>query len=89
MIDIQTTKIRLATTILNTNDVAVIEAVDKALQKVEQSDNEIIGSHPDGTLLTRQDLKEGIAISEQQIKEGKYSTVEDLAKKWDVELSHD
>jgi len=89
MVDIQTAKIRLATTILNTNNVAVIEAVDKALQKVEQSDNEIIGSHPNGTPLTRQDLKEGIAISEQQIKEGKYSTVEDLAKKWDIELSCD
>jgi len=86
MVDIQTAKIRLATTILNTNNVAVIEAVDKALQKVEQSDNKIIGSHPNGTPLTRQDLKEGIAISEQQIKEGKYSTVEDLAKKWDIKL---
>ncbi len=89
MVDIQTAKIRLATTILNTNNVAVIEAVDKALQQVQQTDHEIIGSNPDGTPLNRQDLKEGIAISEQQIKEGKYSTVEELAEKANIELSCD
>jgi len=70
----------------NDTHVAVIEAVDKALQQVQHADNETIGSKPNGTPLTRQDLKEGIAISEQQIKEGKYSTVEELAKKWDIEL---
>ena len=52
MVDIQTAKIRLATTILNTNDVAVIEAVDKVLQQVEQS-----GYKPNGTPPPMQDLK--------------------------------
>jgi len=87
MVDIQTVKIRLAKTILDTDDVTVIEAVDKAIQQAQQNDtNEVIGSKPDGTPLTRQDLKDGIAISEQQIKEGKYSTVEELAEKWNIEL---
>ena len=52
MIDIQTAKIRLATTILNTNDVAVIEAVDEALRQVEQN-----GSKPNGTPSPQQDIK--------------------------------
>jgi len=87
MVDIQTVKIRLVKTILNTNDVTIIEAVDKALRQAQQGDtNEVIGSNPDGTPLTRQDLKDGIAISEQQIKEGKYSTTEELAEKWNIKL---
>ena len=87
MVDMQSVKIRLAKTILDTDDAAVIEAVDKALQEAQQEQSgNVIGSKPDGTVLTRQDLKEGIAISEQQIKEGKYSTVEELAKKWNIDL---
>jgi len=49
MVDIQTAKIRLATTILNTNNVAVIEAVDKALQQVEQNDLKVTDSKFNGT----------------------------------------
>ncbi len=87
MVDMQSVKIRLAKTILDTDDAAVIEAVDKALQVAQQGQSgNVIGSKPDGTVLTRQDLKEGIAISEQQIKEGKYSTVEELAEKWNIDL---
>jgi len=87
MTDIQATKIRLAKTILDTNDIVLIEAVDKVLRETQQSlENAIIGSNPDGTPITQKDLKEGIAISEQQIKEGKYSTIETLAKKWNIDL---
>ena len=57
MVDIQTAKIRLATTILNTNNVAVIEAVDKALQQVEQNDLEVTGYKSNGTPKSQQDLK--------------------------------
>jgi len=85
--DIEATKIRLAKTILDTNDIDLIEAVDKVLRETQQMlDKKIIGSKPDGTLLTQQDLKEGIAISEQNIEEGKYSTIESVAKKWNIDL---
>ena len=58
MVDIQTAKIRLATTILNTNDVTVIEAVDKALQQVEQTEDlEVVGLKSNGTPTPQQDLK--------------------------------
>lgn len=87
MTDIEATKIRLAKTILDTNDIDLIEAVDKVLRETQQMlDKKIIGSKPDGTLLTQQDLKEGIAISEQNIEEGKYSTIESVAKKWNIDL---
>ncbi len=88
MADIQATKIRLAKTILDTDDIDLIEAVDKVLRETQGSiqNKKTIGSKPDGTPLTQQDLKEGINISEQEIVAGKYSTIESLAKKWNVNL---
>ena len=85
--DIQTAKIKIVKTILDTDDVSVIQAVNEVLQQAQTDDNEeLIGSKPDGTPLTRADLKEGLAIAKQQYKEGKYSTFEELVEKWDIQL---
>ena len=85
--DIQTEKIKIVKTILDTDNVAVIQAVNEVLREVQNDDNEeIIGSKPDGTPLTRANLKEGLAIAKQQYKEGKYSTYEELVEKWDIQL---
>lgn len=85
--DIQTEKIKIVQTILDTDDVVLIQAVNEVLQKTQNDDSEeLIGSKPDGTPLTRADLKEGLAIAKQQYKEGKYSTFEELVEKWDIQL---
>lgn len=45
----------------------------------------IVGYRPDGTAITKEQLLTDIKIAEQQIKEGKYITAEDLKeeiKKW-------
>lgn len=88
MTDIQAAKIQLAKTILDTDNVELIEAVDKVLRETQGifQHKKTIGSKPDGTPLTQQDLKEGIHISEQEIKEGKYSSIESLAEKWNINL---
>lgn len=85
--DIQTEKIKIVQTILDTDDIAIIQAVNEVLQQTQTDDSEeLIGSKPDGTPLTRADLKEGLAIAKQQYKEGKYSTFEELVEKWDIQL---
>ncbi len=76
--DIQTEKIRIAQTILATDDVELIQAVNVLLKKAASED--IIGSKPDGTPLTRGEFREGMALSEQQIQEGKLIDIEDILK---------
>ena len=74
--DIQTEKIKIAQTILATDDAALIQAVNVLLKKAE--DQEVIGSKPDGMALTRGEFWEGMALSEQQIQEGKLIDIEDI-----------
>jgi len=74
--DIQTEKIKIAQTILATDDAALIQAVNVLLKKAENQ--EVIGSKPDGTALTRGEFWEGMALSEQQIQEGKLIDIEDI-----------
>ena len=74
--DIQTEKIKIAQTILATDDAALIQAVNVLLKKAENQ--EVIGSKPDGMALTRGEFWEGMALSEQQIQEGKLIDIEDI-----------
>jgi len=76
--DIQTEKIKIAQTILSTDDTELIQAVNVLLKKAENG--ELIGSKPDGTPLTRGEFWEGMALSEQQIQEGKLIDIEDIMK---------
>jgi len=82
--DIQIEKIRIAKTILDTNNVELIQAVDVLLKKAEN--NEVIGSKTDGTPLTQSELADALANGRQEYKEGKYSTFDELVKKWDIKL---
>lgn len=85
--NIQTEKIRIAKTILDTEDISVIQAVDKALKQAQNNDlEEIIGSKPDGTPITRADLLAGLAISEKEFEEGNYSELNSLIKEWDIQV---
>ena len=104
MTNVQAQKFQLIEWLIQLQDTAVLEQV-KALKDEneftpitsEELRERALASERDiaeGNVIplremNRQDLKEGISISEQQIKEGKYSTVEELAEKWNVELSHD
>jgi len=64
-----------------------LRAVDRVLQRVQNDDlNEVIGSKPDGTPITRKDLKEGLAKSEKEFEEGNYVELNDLIKEWGIEI---
>ena len=76
--NIQAEKIKIAQTILATEDAELIQAVNVLLEKAVSE--EIIGSKPDGTPLTRGEFLEGMALSEQQIQDGKLIDMEDILK---------
>jgi|GEM_PF-1059500 len=102
MTNVQTQKFQLIEWLIQLQDTAVLEQVKALKDENEQfapltsdelheralaSERDIAeGNVTPLREMTRQDLKEGIAISEQQVKEGKYSTVEELANKWNIEL---
>ena len=77
--DIQTEKIKIAQTILSTEDAELIQAINVLLKKAENE--EVVGSKPDGTPLTRAEFWEGMALSEQQIQEGKLIDIDDIIRK--------
>ncbi len=79
--NLQSEKIRLTQMLLETDNEQIIKSVNEVFEKAKEATlNEIIGITTDGRPLTRKELIKGLELSEQQIKEGKVTNSEDLAK---------
>ncbi len=75
--DIQAEKLQLIEQLLRTRDIRILEQIRELLKK---EDNPVVGYHADGKPMTQQDFIQMIEDSEEEYRQGKFQSIDDVEK---------